>query len=377
MPAIGQPLCSLAVPLSSLRAHYPVLERLAYLNAGTDGPLPAAAVRASATELQREARDGRAMAHFERRRELGDRLRGVYAAALNCEVEQLALTTCTSEGLALVVGGLIGAPGGLGPGDEILTSDEEHPGLLGTLGAARELHGVSVRMVPLQRIAEEVGPRTRLVACSHVGWISGRVAPAELADVEAPVLLDGAQGVGAISCDVRALGCDAYAGAGQKWLCGPDGTGMLYVSPRLRARLRIERRGYGALADPDAGMDATVHADARALDTMALSAEALACALAAVRVLEDVGWEAVHTRARELAERLAGRLAEHGREVAARDATTLVSFASSDPEAERERLRTAGVILRNIPGRPWLRASVGAWNDEHDLDRLLTGLSPR
>lgn len=377
---------------SALRAQYPVFERLAYLNAGTDGPLAAVAADAATAELHRAARQGRGAEHFERRRELGEQLRGAYAATLGCEPGQVALTTCTSEGLALVIGGLIGAPDGrraggeraggpraggepgLRPGDEILTSDEEHPGLLGALGAARQLHGVRVRMVALERIADEVGPRTRLVACSHVGWMSGSVAPAELAGVDAPVLLDGAQGVGALPVDVRALGCDAYAGAGQKWLCGPDGTGMLYVSPALRARLAIERRGYGTLADPEAGLDASVHEDARALDTMALSAEALACALAAVRVLQRAGWEAVHERARTLARRLAHELDAHGREVAARGATTLVSFCSPDPEAERERLRTAGVILRNIPGRPWLRASVGAWNDEHDLDRLLAGL---
>ena len=370
--------------LSSLRANYPVLERLAYLNAGTDGPLPAAAAQASAAELEREAREGRAMAHFERRRELSEQLRTAYAAVLGCESAHLALTTCTSEGLAQVIGGLMRDPGGrsmpdgLGPGDEILTSDEEHPGLLGALGAARELHGVSVRMAPLTRIAEAVGPRTRLIACSHVGWMSGCVAQRELAEVEVPVLLDGAQGAGAIPVEVHTLGCDAYAGAGQKWLCGPDGTGMLYVSPELRGRLRVQRRGYGSLADPDAGLDATVHSDARALDTMALSAETLACALAAVRVLQDAGWPAVHARARELAGHLAGQLElEHGREVGPRGNTTLVSFASPDPEAERERLRAAGVILRNIPSRPWLRASVGAWNDEGDLDRLLAALSPR
>jgi L-cysteine/cystine lyase len=52
-----------------------------------------------------------------------------------------------------------------------------------------------------------------------------------------------------------------------------------------------------------------------------------------------------------------------------------VSFLSPDPEAERARLAEQGVILRNIPGRPWLRASVGAWNDEGDVERLLRGLT--
>jgi len=261
------------------------------------------------------------------------------------------------------------------PGDEILTSDEEHPGLLGTLAAARELRGVSIREVPLEQISSAVDThRTRLVACSHVGWVSGALAPAELAELDVPVLLDGAQSVGAIPCDVRALGCDAYAGAGQKWLCGPDGTGMLYVSPELRERLRVSRRGYGNLADPSMGVAATLHEDGRRFDTLALNAETVAAALAAIGVLADAGWSAVHERARTLAARLAELLAERGRPVAPRGPSTLVSFHSDDPEGERAQLAEAGVILRNIPDRPWMRASVGAWNDEGDLERLLGAL---
>jgi L-cysteine/cystine lyase len=358
------------VARNDLRDEFPVLRRLAYLNAGTDGPLPAAAVRASADELAREAEHGRARAHFERRIELNGQLRESYSTALGCDPRELALTSCTSEGIAQVIGGL-----DLGPGDEILTSDEEHPGLLGALAGARDVSGVTVRMAPLADIADAVDPRTtRLVACSHVGWMSGRVAPDGLARLDVPVLLDGAQGVGAVPVDVRALGCDAYAGAGQKWMCGPDGSGMLYLSADLREQLGIERRGYANLADPDAGLNARPHADARALDSMSLSAEAVACALAAARVLEGAGWAAVHDRARELAARLVALLGERGRTVAPRGDTTLVSFESPDPEREREHLLQRGVIVRNIPGAPWLRASVGAWNDEDDLDRLMAAL---
>ena len=355
---------------TALRAEFPVLARRAYLNAGTDGPLPARAAWAAADELAREAAEGRAMAHFVRRFELADRLRDHYAQALGCDPADVALTSCTSEGIAQVIGGLA-----LEPGDEILTSDEEHPGMLGALAAARELSGVSVRAVALARIADSVGPRTRLVACCHVGWMSGSLAPPELAGLDVPVLLDGAQGVGAIAVDVQAIGCDAYAGAGQKWLCGPDGTGMLYVSPALRERLRVGRRGYVNLLDPGAGLDAQLHPDARRFDSPALSAEALACAVAAAEVLANAGWAAVHERARALAAQLVGRLAEQGREVGPRDDTTLVAFTSEDPPAERERLVEAGCIVRDIPGRPWLRASVGAWNDESDLERLLAALS--
>ena len=359
---------------SALRAQFPVLGGLAYLNAGTDGPLPGDAVRAAAEELQREAEDGRTHRHFERRGELNSSLRSAYASLLGCAAEDVALTTCTSEGLTLVIDGL-----GLGPGEEILTSDEEHPGLLGALSAAQQLRGVAIREAPWSELADAVGPRTRLLACSHVSWMTGCLAPAALAELDVPVLLDGAQGVGAIPTDVRALGCAAYAGAGQKWLCGPDGTGMLYVSPELRARLAVSRRGYANLADPGAGLQATLHEDARRLDTLSLSAEAVACALAAFEVLQRAGWAALHERARLLAARLAEQLDARGRTLAvgspsSRDPTTLVSFSSTDPPAERERLAARGVLLRDIPGRPWLRASVGAWNDEHDLQRLLDTL---
>jgi len=358
------------VALSALRAQFPVLERLAYLNAGTDGPLAGRAVAAAHQELARQQRDGRWRAHFERRGELSDELRKLYAQALGAHARDVALTTCTSEGMSTVIAGL-----GLTRGQEILTSDEEHPGLMGPLQSAREHLGVTVRTVPLSELADRVAPDTALVACSHVSWLSGRLAPGALAELDIPVLLDGAQGVGAVPVDLGALGCDAYAGAGQKWLCGPDGTGMLWVSPELRDRLLTVRRAYVNYADAGAGLAATLHEDARRMDSPALSAEALACAQAGCLTLADVGWAEIHRQGATLAARLAELLAERGRDVVARDDTTLVSFWSPDPAAELARLADLGVVVRQLPGRPWLRASVGAWNDETDLSRLLDGLT--
>jgi selenocysteine lyase/cysteine desulfurase len=328
------------------------------------------AVQSARAELDRELSDGRAVAHFERRTELSDALRALYARALGCDPRDLSLTTCTTEGMAHVVAGLA-----LEHGDEILTSDEEHPGLLGALGAAQQLRGVSVREVPFCELANAIGPRTKLVACSHVGWVSGSVAPLELGEVDVPVLLDGAQGVGAVEVDVRALGCDAYAGAGQKWMCGPDGSGMLFISGELRERLAVTRRGYGNLAEPNAGLAARPHEDGRRFDALSLNAETVACALASGEILQGTGWAAVHERARTLAARLAEMLTEAGRAVAPRGSTTLVSFTSEDAVEERAALAEHGVVVRDIPGRPWLRASVGAWNDEGDLERLMEGLT--
>ncbi len=306
------------------------------------------------------------MAHFERRKDLSDLLRAAYAEALGADASDVSLTTCTTEGMAHVIAGM-----DLSPGDEIITSDEEHPGLLGALGAAREIHGVRVREVPFAQVAEAVGAKTVLVAVSHVGWVSGSLAPAELRELDVPVLLDGAQGVGAVPVDVAALGCDAYAGAGQKWLCGPDGSGVLFTTPSFRERLAVPRRGYGNLADAGLGLEAKPHEDGRRFDAPAQSAESNALALASIELLGSAGWAAVHERARTLAERLVEMLTEAGRVPAPRGPSTLVSFDSEDPAAERQMLADAGVIVRNIPDRPWLRASVGAWNNEGDLERLV------
>ena len=353
----------------ALREQFPVLARLAFLNTGTNGPVPASAPAAVAAEVERQAQEGRGPTHHPRRLELQGRQRDTYAALLGARPADVALTTSTSEGIALALAGL-----GLGRGDEVVTSDEEHPGVLGPLQAARDLSGVSVREVPLARVADAVGPRTRAVACSHVSWVSGAVAPAELAAVEVPVLLDGAQGIGAVTVDVQALGCDVYAGSGQKWLCGPDGSGMLYVSLPMRERLAASSRSYVSYVDAGKGLEAQLHPDARRYDTPALATETSAFALAALEALAGAGWDAVHERSAALATHLAALLRERGYEVLPRGRTTLVSWRCPDASALRDRLAGSGVVVRDLPGRDLLRASVGAWNDESDIERLLAGI---
>jgi L-cysteine/cystine lyase len=352
-----------------LRTAFPVLDRLAYLNAGTCGPVPGEAVEAGCAELEAAAEGGRAGAYYERLQQLRARLRSAYGARVGAREEDVALTTSTSDGMARVIAALE-----LRHGDEILTSDEEHPGLYGALIAARERCRVRVRCVALEHIADAIGPDTRLVACSHVGWVSGALAPAALAQAEVPVLLDGAQGAGAVPVDVARLGCAFYAAAGQKWLCGPVGTGLLYVAPHMRPRLHPAFLGYPNLDEPDRGMAAAAHPDARALDTAALSPEEAATALAAHDVLDAFGWEDVCDRGAALADSLASQLRARGIRVEPRGHTTLVAWRDHTPVGTRDRLAAEGVVVRNLPRHALLRASVGAWNDEDDLERLLGAL---
>jgi L-cysteine/cystine lyase len=355
----------------ALRAEFPVLARSAFLNAGTAGPLPRAALEAGARVLEQATAEGRTQAYFAERAQTRERQRTAYAGLLGAEADDVALTTSASEGIARVLLGL-----DLRRGDEILTADNEHHGLLGTLGLLRAQRGVEVRMAPLTDLADAVGPRTRVVACSHVSWVTGTVAPAALGELgdELPVLLDGAQGIGAVPVDVGALGCAFYAGPGQKWMCGPVGTGMLWVSPLWRERLPPLGLAYVNVADPYDPLGGGPHPTARRHDAPAVSAEACATALAAHDVLAAHGWPEVHARASALARRLAERLRESGRVVAPRGDSTLVAWEDPDPVASRARLAAEGIVVRDLPGTPLLRASVGAWNDDEDLERLLAAL---
>jgi selenocysteine lyase/cysteine desulfurase len=353
------------------RARFPVCERVSYLNAGTEGPVPARAAKAVHERVDFEAQHGRCgSVYFETTKELASKLRDGYAGVLGCEASEVALTGSTTDGVNTVLSALA-----LHEGDEVLTSDEEHPGLLAPLGRARRVHGVEVRVVPFAELANEVRPATRLVACSHVSWVSGQVADvAAMSSTGIPILLDAAQGLGAVPVDVRSLGCDFYAASGQKWLCGPEGSGCLFVRRERLDELLIPWPGYGSLADAERALELEPAEGAARFDLGFPPGLRSTWALAALEVFEEAGWDWVHERSSSLAVRLAEQLARHGLEVRDRGRSTLVSWqppSGRDPAEEVQRLANEGIVVRSIPGFGGLiRASVGAWSSEEELERL-------
>jgi L-cysteine/cystine lyase len=353
--------------VEELRAQFPALERVAYLNAGTNGPVPRAAIEAAETSLREQLEQGRSgKAWFELQVERIGELRERVAARLGAAPGGVALTSSTTDGVNAVLHAVE-----IRPADEILTSDEEHPGVLGPLATARDTRGAHVRVVPFEELPDEVGPDTRFVVCSHVSWASGRVMDTDpLAASGAIVVLDGAQGLGAVPLDMHALGCDFYAASGQKWLCGPGGMGYLYANPELIPELRAPWSGYHALEDPERGLDPALWPDARRLGTGFPVPHHVEWAHASLDVLEAAGFDRVHERGIALAERLTDLLWERGVPVAPRGPTTLVSFEVPDPPAFTEQAAAEGLVVRGIPGRRLARASVGAWNNEDEIERL-------
>ena len=352
----------------TFRAQFPVFERVSYLNAGSDGPVPRRALDAASEHMRLVLDEGRAGdAYMRRLRTIQSALRAGYARALGCDAEEVALTGATHDGINTVLWGLH-----LRRRDEILTSDQEDVSLLAPLASVSKRLGVDVRAVPLAALADEVGPRTRLVACSHVSWRTGQVADVpQIAATGVPLLVDGAQALGAVPLDVRALGCDYYAASGQKWLCGPHGSGCLYVrSSRLRTLTPPWPSGssLGDARDPAA---LVYHAGAQRFDTAKPSGPLATWALASLEVLEDAGTDWVTERGPTLARWLAEQLAGRGVAVSARGDSTLVSWAHADPEGLVGRLAEAGIMVRSIVDRGLVRASVGAWNGHEELETLV------
>ena len=349
------------------RALFPMLERFAYLNAGTLGPLSRPTLAAMEERLRFDQEQGRGgHGWFMSVLELRTRVREQLAAMVGASPAQVALTSSTTDGCNIVLSGLE-----LGPDDEVVTTDSEHPGLLLPLhvsGARVRVAEVAARPTAdaLPTILSCITPRTRLLALSHILWTTGQVMPVhELkCDSGLPVLVDGAQSVGAIPVEVGEL--DYYTVSCQKWLCGPEALGALYVREPDSLGIGIPSYFAQKSLEPDG---AFVPAEGAArFDSGWLATSSLAGLEAAIAVAPDWRYE----RAAEMADVCRGALRENFELIADGEQSTLVSFVpADDAAAEGARLYDAGVIVRDLPGTGWLRASCGWWTSGDDIDRLV------
>ena len=356
--------------IDEARRQFPVFERFAYLNEGTNGPLARATVDAMVSQAQADLETGRGgAAYFERIIQLREQVRAKLAAVVGVAEENLSLSTSTTNGCNIVLAGL-----GLGPDDEVVTTDGEHFGLLGALATSpAQVRVAAVRELPPEQALEvllaEVTPKTRLVAVSDVCWMSGNRLPLrELKEVTGlPVLVDGAQSAGAIP--VEAGEVDFYAFSCQKWLCGPDGTGGLAVlepeALAVSAPSYLSQDGYEptGLFTPRAG--------AARFDSGWTPPPALAGLDAAL----DVAPEGRFERAADMAARCRELVAERAEVVTAPGQATLVSFRAPGDSSELVlRLNEQGVVVRDIPATGWMRVSCGWWTTDDELERLVDAL---
>ncbi|HVS85817.1 MAG TPA: aminotransferase class V-fold PLP-dependent enzyme [Gaiellaceae bacterium] len=345
------------------RAQFPVLERFAYLQAGTNGPLARATVAAMAAQEQDDLTEGRSGAeYFERMLALREDVRAGIAAILGVDPASVALTDSTTRGCALAFAGL-----GLTNQDEVVTTDHEHFGMTGPLYAT----GARIVIVDADEDAliAAVTPRTKLIATSQVLWTTGRKLDLHRVRAETgiPVLVDGAQSAGAIPIEVGEL--DLYTVSAQKWLCGPESTGALYVADPTS--LRVKQPSYMSQDSYEPSGAFVPKEGAKRFDSGWIPVPSLVGLLAALGTRPEWAYERAAeaaARCRELLEPLVDVVTPPGH-------STLVSFhPNGDPTETVRTLQEQGVIVRELPGRNLVRASCGWWTSDGDLERLADGL---
>jgi L-cysteine/cystine lyase len=345
------------------RDQFPVLDRLAYLNAGTNGPLARATVEAMRTQEERDLAEGRSSkAYFEGMLALREEARHEVARLFGVEDAAVALTDSTTRGCAVVLLGL-----GLTGEDEVITTDQEHFGLTGPLYATGAR--VVIADADEQAILAAVTPRTKLIATSQVLWTTGRKLDLERVreDSGVPVLVDGAQSAGAIPVQMGSL--DFYTLSGQKWSCGPESTGGLYVADP--ERLRVKAPSYMSADSYEASGAFVPKEGAKRFDSGWIPVPNLRGLLAALRGHP----EDRYARAAANAARCRELLEPHVEVVTPPGHSTLVSFRpNGDPAELVESLFERGVVVRELPGRNLVRASCGWWTNEDDLQRLADGV---
>lgn len=222
-----------------LRSQVPAMERTTYLNAGFIGPMSNFVAKAFRDRFDLEVSLGpTTRAVSEDRMAITTRLKEAGAKMLGCDVDELAITGNTTEGVNIGVNGVE-----MRPGDRVVTTNIEHGGGLMPAYRLRE-HGAELAFARIEaedgpgaiveRFDEAMGDHARLVILSEISFSTTQLLPVreivEMAHARgATVVVDGAQTAGHLPLDMHAMDVDAYAVPSHKWLCGPGGMGLLYV----------------------------------------------------------------------------------------------------------------------------------------------------
>jgi L-cysteine/cystine lyase len=377
--------------VAAIRELLPATAAGIYLNTGSAGPLPSETVAAMREQEDRELAAGRGHPDsFEDAKERMAEARGSLAALLATDLDAVALTHSTSDGMNAAVASLPWAPG-----DRVVTTRHEHPGGLGPLLAIRDRLGVTIDFLDLGNgedddrtmtaLATALDQRPRAVVLSHVLWTTGAVLPivrigAAARDAGAVTIVDAAQSVGAMSVHPDELGIDSMAIASQKWLLGPEGMGGLWASPAARERLPVSA-GWFAFERFSMDGDIAWQPNARRYEWTNFHRPSV------TGFARSLGWVAMSVGNPWAFER-AGRMARaaHDRLRAIPGVTvvtpkhamaTLVSFRIEGWTAEAaydELTARTFAIIRTVPGVDAVRISVGFWTTDDELDRFADGV---
>jgi len=348
---------------------------IVFLNHGSFGACPRP-VFAEYQRFQRELelRPVEFLAPERRFPELIGHARERLARFLGADPANLILVPNASAGINLVARSLR-----LGPGDEVLASDQEYGGMEILWRFVCERVGARFVTRPPVELAGSIGPRTRVLFVSHITSPTAIRLPVEellraARAAEVFTLVDGAHAPGQVPLDLEALGAEAYAGNGHKWLCAPKGSGFLHLRPEHHAWLEPAVVSWDWT---ESAPFADRHRWAGTRDPAAFLAVP-----AAIDFQAQHDWDAVRASCRALAREARIRLAElfDLEPLAPEDAIEQMVAAPLPPcDADEVKRRLYDEHRIEIPvsdrtGRPLIRASFQGYNDRQDLEALIAAL---
>ncbi len=238
----------------------------------------------------------------------------------------------------------------------------------------------------VERISAAMTPRTRMIAVSHVLWTTGAVLPVEaIADIAERhgswLVVDAAQSVGAMAVDAGRLRADVIGLSGHKWLAGPIGTGAIWASPRARARAIQSWAGYPSFASFDLPLAGETWPTGRRFELTDVHRPSIV-GWPGGRLAADGCRTAVGLRACRPAGPSDGRSAGGSRRGHVADTAWRHGHAHDHSSRWVELRGTAGrvgeqvfAITRTIVPLDGVRLSIGFWNTEVELDRLVDAVA--
>ena len=235
---------------SEIRKQFLIPSDEVYLNNGTVGSSPAPVLRAifdafNDTEKmnQHNPEDYPIWGYG-----VWNEFRDPLAEFVGCTRDEIAMVRNSTEANSYIANGL-----DFNAGDEVLMTDQEHPGGENGFQLRAKRHGIVVKKVTLPKpvpdaatvlnlFSDAITARTRLIFFSHITTATGVVLPVKEIAVLARSkgilsAVDGAHVIGMMKLNVHELGCDMYSSSPHKWLQGPKGTGFLYVREEVQDRL--------------------------------------------------------------------------------------------------------------------------------------------
>ena len=367
-----------SVPLWERYAdQFPVREHLIYLNHAAVAPL----CKPAADAMKHLADDALhyGSLHYDQWMAAYEGVRVAAARLIGAHRTEIALVKNTSEGIATVAMGLDWKPG-----DRVVGFREEFPANIYPWKQL-EQQGVTVEWLsvndPLDRI-DQACRGARLLAVSFVQFLSGHRAPipgiGEICQRNRCIfMVDAIQGLGAFPVDVKACGVDAMAADGHKWLLGPEGCGILYISQALQERVEPVEFGWTNVAKYNdyGSRDMALRPDAGRYECGTLNTIGCFGLKASIEFLLEVGVGEIAPVVQNLGDRIAEGVQAKGYEVLGNrtpeNGAGIVSFRKAGLEAAQIvcKLRAEGIVV--APRAGWVRTSPHFYISPQDCDRLL------